>query len=273
MKFCLFILSSWCTVQGIVYQFIVFFFFFRFAFSEPKNLNRLQETGSVRRVTQLGNSYMDQSSNVNRKLDALRRRLTASLPDVNAHGFGSSMNQLQFPVIVFPDGYVMPSSKLYTFQNYVPRSWRIGGLLESWSNDGLAIAQIPALKTGGVFSLPPSGWATTLEDLNTLSLMKRLHTLRNLWREQAQANRRIGDTILAQQFFKNLPTTGISPDTARSYFHYEGSAPDTFRQLVVTNNRQIKEPTQKELLSPKDAATTKSRDSSLGLTPEGKQHQ
>ncbi|CAL1535843.1 unnamed protein product [Lymnaea stagnalis] len=187
---------------------------------EPKYKDRLQEIGSFRQLPMMTNNYMDTTDTFKNKLDALRHRLTASLPDMANHGHGSSIGDVRTPLVMFPDRFFLPSTSLSNLYNQVPRSWRIGGLLESWSNDALAASEIPTVNAGGVFSPATSGWGTGVNDLSTLSLMDRLHTLRSLWRDatQAAADNRLGDAAQEQEFLKHLPHTGISPDTARSYF-------------------------------------------------------
>lgn len=211
--------------------------------SEPKNVDRLNEIGSTRTVPLPRNGNGNPVQSIN-KLDALRHRLTASLPDVSTHGAGSSAAEAKMPFIIFPDGYIMPSSAFFAAQNHVPRSWRIGGLLESWSNDALNAGEVPSVNTGGVFTPTTSGWSRVLEDLTTLSLLERLHSLRSLWRDanQVQANNKHGNILLAQQFFQNLPTTGISPDTARSYLQYEAGVPDNVRHINFNYKKPPKEP-------------------------------
>lgn len=174
----------------------------------------------------LANEYSDPSQTFKSKLDAIRHRLTASLPDMSGHSYGSSVGDVRVPLLVFPDKFFIPFSSLPNMYNSIPRSWKIGGLLESWSNEALAAGEIPTVNTGGVFSAP--SWGAGVNDMSTLSLLDRLHTLRSLWKDASQINaeNRAAETAMAQEFIKHLPTTGISPDTARAYFTGSG-IPDT----------------------------------------------
>ncbi|KAI8777887.1 hypothetical protein BgiMline_000759 [Biomphalaria glabrata] len=217
---------------------------------EPKHLDRFNEIGTLglREVPMASTNFMDPTETFKSKLDALRHRLTASLPDVSHHGYGSAIGDVRIPLTIFADRYLVPSNALDSIlsSNYngIPRSWRIGGLLESWSNEALARGEIPTVNTGGPFNPATSGWGPGVNDLSTLSLLERLHNMRTMWRYASQPaeDNRLTEARVANEFFKHLPITGISPDTARSYYSAAG-VPDAPQPQKMLTQSQLSQTT------------------------------
>ncbi|KAH9524530.1 hypothetical protein Btru_027099 [Bulinus truncatus] len=214
---------------------------------EPKSLDRLNEIVSIRQVPMMTTNYMDPTEIFKSKLDALRHRLTASLPDTGYHGYGSAIGDVRIPLAIFADRYLVPTTSLANMfgpsYNRIPRSWRIGGLLESWTNEALANGEIPAVSNNGPFNTATSGWAPAVNDISTLSLMERLHNLRTAWRDASQSaqDNRLTESAIANDFFKHLPVTGISPDTARNFFSAAG-VPDSPQPQKVWTRPQLAVP-------------------------------
>ncbi|XP_005091856.2 uncharacterized protein LOC101860953 [Aplysia californica] len=227
---------------------------------QPEHKDRLHEISSIRKVPMLERSYLRSPQAYRDKLFALRYRLSASLPDMAGYGYGSSADGVRPPLLLFPDRLMMPSAALApSTSNHVPRSWQIGGLQEAWSRDAFASGGIPSIMSA--VKAPSEPWsAGNPNDLNTLSLMERLQMLRNMWRDRviAQAESRLATPSLASDFYNRLPSTGISPDTSRSFLQLAAGIPDMPHSGSSIKQKQTTDAKSKKssLLSLKRAALT-----------------